>query len=47
MEKDTDKLSELSEFMGEMIEKMEKDFPFLKQQEETNVIYVDFNKEEK
>lgn len=47
MKKETDKLTELSDFMGEMIERMEKDFPFLKQEEESNVIYVDFNKEEK
>lgn len=43
-----DKLKELSDFMDEMLNRLEKDFPFLANAKKTdgNVIYVDFRKED-
>ena len=45
----SDKLQETADFLGEMIKRMEEDFPFLKNAEkktDSNVIHVDFNKKE-
>ena len=48
MEKNRDKLAELFDFLDEKIKEMENLMPFLKDDKnEDNVIYVDFNKENK